>query len=595
MAYSEQVIDQLQALNDIVEVITSYIPLKRVGRSFKACCPFHQEKTPSFMVHAEKQIYHCFGCGVGGDVFSFVMKYEQLNFPEAVKRLAERVHFALPEESRFVKQERSETDRLYQMYAAAAGFYAANLKHPETGKTARAYLEKRGFGAAEIDSFQIGYALSDWKKLFEFLTVKSKFSEQELLKSGLVLRSSQGTCYDMFRNRVMFPVSNAQGKVIAFGGRTMGEDTPKYINSPETAIFSKRREMYALNLAKKAMAAQEDGRTAMIVEGYLDCIRLHANGFTNAVATLGTALTPDHVRILKRYADEAIVIFDGDQAGEQASLRGLDTFLEGGMSVKAVCLPRGFDPDDLIQAKGRDAMTQLIEARQDFFDFKLEHLLKRYNKSDSLGLLRITSEFLDTFARIQSPVLVDRYLKKLAATLGVEESSLRTELAKLKAKQRPAPDPAAKKTAPPPLPKPKEPVLEVHLLGLLLQDAAFLDRFRDSFPDYSFSGAMTREAFRIIEETVRSGAEKKMFASKILNRTHNEELKAFISQLLVIGGSMEDREQTFQECLRKLEADGRALRLQALRSQISQAEELGDEHALQELMKAYQQLLVEQN
>src|SRR3989338_8439402 len=434
MAYNDQIVDQVQSLNDIVEVVSTYIPLKRAGRNFKANCPFHNEKTPSFIVNPDKQIFHCFGCGVGGDVFSFLMKYEQMNFPEALKRLAERAHVTLPESKPSSPREKSQLERLYQIYLAASEFYHANLKHPELGKQARAYLAKRSFGTQEIDMFCIGFSLSEWRTLYEFLSKKG-FGEQELLRSGLILRSAQGSPYDLFRNRIMFPILNAQGKVIAFGGRVMGDEMPKYLNSPETPVFRKRKEMYSLHLAKRAIGTSEEVRRILIVEGYLDCIRLYSNGFQNVVATLGTSLTQEHVQTLKRYADEAIVVFDGDKAGEQASLRGLDIFLEEGMGVRVLCLPKGFDPDDFIRSKGREAMTELLKQSQDVFDFKLQVLLARYNKSDSLGLLKITSEFLDTFAKIKSPVLVDRYLKKLAVTLGVEEGSLRSELNKLKLRQ----------------------------------------------------------------------------------------------------------------------------------------------------------------
>lgn len=581
-------------MNDIVEIISGYIPLKRTGRSFKARCPFHEEKTPSFVVHPEKQIFHCFGCGVGGDVFSFLMKYEQLTFPEALRRLAERAHVHLPETSQVSKRERSEIERLYQVYAAAADFYRANLKHPQLGKAGRDYLKSRAFTDAEMEHFQLGFALPDWRKLFEFLSSKG-FKEEDLFRSGLVLKSAQGSSYDLFRNRVMFPIANAQGKVIALGGRALDKEAmPKYLNSPESAIFRKRRELYALHLAKQAMAKSGDVRSAFIVEGYLDCIRLHASGFANTVATLGTALTPEHVRILKRYVDEAIVIYDGDKAGEAASLRGLDIFLEEGMGVKVVCLPQGFDPDDLIRTKGQPEMARLVEARQDFFDFKLQSLLKRFNKGDSLGLLKITSEFLESFVRIQNPVLVDRYLKKLAAVLGVEEYSLRSELNKLKSKQKPQGMVTEHLQTPVPQKpqwKEKDPPVETLLLSLLLYDPSRLETFSSLFPDFTFTGAAAREVFHLLKET--SAGEKNNFSlSKLMHKANSEELKALITRLTVMGDlSAEDREQAFQDCLRKIKSEERDLILRQMRSQIARAEEMGDQDSVQALMRTYQELL----
>ncbi|OGW86192.1 MAG: DNA primase [Omnitrophica bacterium RIFCSPHIGHO2_02_FULL_46_11] len=593
MAYNDQIVDQVQSLNDIVEVISAYIPLKRAGRSFKANCPFHQEKTPSFIVNPEKQIFHCFGCGVGGDIFSFLMKYEQMNFPEALRRLAERVHVTLPEAKQSSPRERSQTERLYQIYAASAEFYHANLKHSELGKIARAYLAKRAFDAPEtVNQFCIGFALTEWRTLYEHLSKKG-FQEQELIRSGLIVRNAQGKTYDLFRNRIMFPILNRQGKVIAFGGRVLGDELPKYINSPESPIFRKRSELYSLYLAARAMAASEI-RRVLIVEGYLDCIRLHTNGFPNTVATLGTSLTQEHVQILKRYADEAIVLFDGDKAGEQASLRGLDIFLEEGMSVKVLCLPKGFDPDDFVHAKGMEAMNHLIHEGQDVFDFKLQVLLQRYNKSDSLGLLKITSELLDTFVRIKSPVLVDRYLKRLAVTLGVEEGSLRSELNKLKNKQSSLHVRQAelKSKSSTPQTKKVEPAAEKLLLALMIHCPPYIRTFLELFPGYSFLGEKTREIFYSFCRMAQNEDDTKLSASKLLNRLKSEELKTFASELLMIEWtSNDDREQAFQDAIRTLKKQEHEIQLRTLRQQISKAEEAGDQESLLKYMKAYQELL----
>lgn len=588
MSYSEQIVDQVQQLNDIVDVISSYVSLKRAGRNFKANCPFHQEKTPSFMVNPDKQIFHCFGCGVGGDVFSFLMKHEQLNFPEALKSLADRVHITLPDTSPDVKKEKSQSERFFQIYQCAAEFYHAQLKHPEIGKISRAYLQKRNFGDKEIELFQLGFALPEWRTLYEFLSKKG-FVDQELIKCGLIQRSSQGKTYDLFRNRIMFPILNVYGKPIAFGGRVMGDEMPKYLNSPESPIFQKRKEMYALNRAKKAISLSQEIRRILIVEGYLDCIRLHANDFLNAVATLGTSLTSEHVLILKRYADEAVVLFDGDKAGEQASIRSLDIFLEEGMSVKVLCLPKGFDPDDLIRVKGKEAMTDLLANPQDVFDFKLQVLLKKYNKSDSLGLLKITSEFLETFAKIKSPVLLDRYLKKLAVTLGVEEASLRTELQKLKSKQSP------RSSLPESKPVQKESIknespAEKLLIRLIFHHPPYYQMFKEQFPKYAFMGDRTKEVFEVCGRLLEEGT--KIKTSQLLNRLENPALKNYVSELILLDwSSVGERDSAFQDLLLKFKKEMKDQRLHGLRNQISQAEEMGDQDKTLELMKTYQEIL----
>ena len=591
MAHSDQIIDQVQTLNDIVEVISGYFPLKRAGRNFKANCPFHQEKTPSFIVNPDKQIFHCFGCGVGGDVFSFLMKYEQLTFPEALARLAERVHIELPASKPSFSKDRSLVERLHQIYSSASELYHAHLKHPELGKGARAYLAKRSFNESEINQFALGFALPAWRTLYEDL-VKKGFKDEELFRSGLILRSTQGSPYDLFRTRVMFPILNRQGKVVAMGGRVLGDEMPKYLNSPETPIFRKRKELYGLHLAARAIATSEEVRRIMVVEGYLDCIRLHASGFRNTVATLGTSLTPEHVQILKRYADEAIVLFDGDKAGEQASLRGLDIFLEEGMSVKVLCLPKGYDPDDFVQSKGAEAMKELIGKSQDVFDFKLQVLLGRYNKSDSLGLLKITSEFLDTFVRIKNPVLVDRYLKRLAVTLGVEEGSLRSELHKLKTRQsvlksvRPTLKSATSEVKKP------EPPAEKLLLALTFHYPPYLRLFWEEFPDYAFAGEKTKELTDLLSRVFQEYDEKELSTSKLLNRISDGELKSFASELLIMDWNSEgDRDHAFYDLLQTFRTQKRAGQLKTLRHQISQAEESGNQDLVLKYMKVYQELL----
>ena len=597
MAYHEQIIDQIQQASDIVEVISACVPLKRTGRNFKANCPFHHEKTPSFIVSPDRQIFHCFGCGAGGDVFSFLMKHEQMNFPEAVRHLADRARIPLPESEKQVRSERSENDRLYQICQVATEFYHAQLMNPEMGKQGRAYLSQRGFGPDEIKEFQLGLATQEWRALLQHV-IKKEFSEREYLRSGLISKSAQGNTFDLFRNRIMFPIMNAQGKVIAFGGRVLNDDLPKYLNSPETPIFKKRRELYALNIAKRTISGTDAVRQILITEGYLDAIRLHANGFKNTVATLGTSLTEDHVRVLKRYADESIVVFDGDRAGEQASLRSLDIFLEEGMGIRVLSLPRGFDPDDFVRAKGQEAMKQLIRESQDIFDFKLQVLLRRFNKSDSMGLLKITSEFLDTLSKLKNFVLVDRCLKRLAATLGVEEASLRSELAKLQKKQQGTQKSEAvpvQTTASNLQADRKGNQLERVLLSLLLHYPPYLLALKEAFPNFSFLDNKLNRIFSLMDQMVCVDQMPEISTSKVLNRINDEELKALVSSLLAGEWlSHENREQAFQDCLRALKKEEHSKRLRALRNRISQAEDQGDENLVLKYMKDYQTLLSEE-
>ncbi len=601
MMYSEQIIEQVQLSCDIVEVISGYIPLKRAGRNFKACCPFHEEKTPSFHVNPDKQFFHCFGCSVGGDVFSFLMKFDHMNFPEAVRHLAAKAGIQLPEKADPSSgPDRSLNERLYLMGSVAAEYYHAQLLHPETGKEARAYLKSRGFELSEIKTFQLGYALPEWRCLLQVLT-KRGFREQEMLSSGMISRSSQGSLFDLFRGRIMFPIMNAQGKVIAFGGRVMGKEEPKYLNSPETPIFRKRREMFALNFAKRALSTNAPaGRKMIILEGYMDCIRMHSSGFHNVVATLGTALTPDHVQILKRYVDGAIIMFDGDKAGEQAALRSLDIFLEEGMPIQVLSLPDELDPDDFVRLKGRDAMQELIEKAEDIFDFKLRILLTRYNQADSLGLIKITNEFLETFVKIKNPILLDRYLRRLAMTLGVEERSLRLELGKLKTKLEPRKPVDSQEIKPirtqnqnqnQKRTNSDEP-LERMLLDLFLNHLQYLSQFKNEFPNYHFSDERVQQVVEALGVFGDSNQEVTLLLPKLFQRFSTDALKTFVSQLIMLEwNSPEDREQAFSDCLSKIKKRMKSEELTRLRNRISEAELRDDQKTVLTHMKAYQELL----
>ncbi len=589
MGYDQKTIEQVQSLNDIVEVVSGYIPLKRGGRSFKTCCPFHQEKTPSFNVNPERQIFHCFGCGEGGDVISFVMKFEQIGFPEALKMLAERVHMELPE-SGFQRSEKSHADILYQIYDAAQAFYHAFFMKSEAAGRARAYWKERGFGEKEAVQFGIGYSPEDWRKLFEYLSQKG-FKQDLLIRSGLIAKSAQGNPYDWFRGRLMFPIRNAQSRVMAFGGRVLSpKETPKYLNSPETEIFKKRREFYGLFTAKNALTQQGNIRQILIVEGYLDCIQLQASGFLNTVATLGTSLTEEHVRILKRYADEAIVVYDGDRAGEQAALRGLDIFLEEGMSARAIALPSGFDPDDFVRTKGKEALQEQITQAQDVFDFKLKILLARFNKADSSGLLKITSEFLDTLAKVNSQVLLDRYLKKLAGTLGVEERSLRFELEKLKSKtsvQRRSQISQAQ-SVPNRAPDPPN---EKMMLALILERPDYLNEFKEALPNYQFQGERTRELFQLITDHTAKNP-RPFSSSGFINQIRDGHLKTFASELMIMEWNDEAIKRSFRDCLKKIRQVIVSNQLRELQNRIARAEGSGDLGLVTTLIQEYKELLV---
>jgi DNA primase len=588
MRYDDRIVDQVQSANDIVEIIGQYVPLKRSGRNLKGLCPFHQEKTPSFMVNAEKQIFHCFGCGTGGDAFSFLMKYENMSFPEALRRLAERAHITLPEKSFGKEDGPSDNEKFYEIYRLACEFYRRQFLDPQMGKSAREYFAQRKFDEALSEEMKMGWAGESWDGLLQFLRKKG-FEEPLLLKSGLVCRSAKGTLFDLFRNRLLFPIQNLQGKVVAFGGRIIDDrQGPKYLNSPENPIFFKRRELFGLHLAKKFI--DRDKPQIYVVEGYFGFLRLYQNGFKSAVATLGTALTDDHVRVLKRFAEEAIVIYDGDRAGEAASIRGLEVFLEGDMNVKLAKLVGGLDPDDFIREKGPEAFKELLAGARDFFDFKLEVLLKRFNRKDALGVMKISADFLETFAKIKNPILLTHYMRKLSTVLSIDEAALRNQLAKLK--DRGVAQNRLQESVGSIAPKSsKKNGLddEVICFALAVENPRLRPYIINELTEGELEDPIIRQLLHLFES---DGTEAKpLTAAKILARIEEESVKERLVSVFAFEWNDQDKEKAFRDCLKNIRKKVYEKKLSECRQLIAIAERDHDQPRLAGLLKEYQELM----
>ena len=581
--YEDHVVEQVSAANDIVEIISQYVPLKRAGRHLKACCPFHQEKSPSFMVQPEKQMFHCFGCGAGGDVFSFLMRHENMTFPEALKSLAERAHITLPER-RSQRDDGGQKEKLYEVCRVAADFYH-ELLLKDAGAPAREYLAKRKITEEIIREFKLGWAPMEWRTLFDYLTRK-KYPEVLLKLAALVQQSPKGNYYDTFRGRLLFPILNLQNKTIAFGGRLIADqEGPKYLNSPETPIFFKRRELFGLNLAKKFI--DREWPNLILVEGYMDFLALYQHGFKNAVATLGTALGEDHVRLMRRFVEEVIVVYDGDKAGEAAALRGLEILLEGGMQVKLVSLPKGEDPDDFLNKRGNDAFAALLKGAKDFFDYKLEALLARYPRQDALGLSKISREMFETFLKVKNTVMLSEYFKRLSRALQVDENSLRTEFSHLERKSGPSRERPKDTALAPEAAKPAPE--ELLLLVLMAEVPPFCDRACEELKDTDLQSPVSRQLFEYLRQMNEEG--KKCTLSGLLNRIPDAQYR---DQIVAVMASLDDtseREKILEDCLGKIKHGRFTGRLEELRRQLSLAEKNGDEAQVRKVATEYQELL----
>ncbi|MCX7918992.1 MAG: DNA primase [bacterium] len=432
--FTQEFIDRVRDAVDIVEIISEYVTLKPAGRNHKGLCPFHSEKTPSFMVHREKQIFHCFGCGVGGNVFTFLQKQNNLTFNQAVRFLAERAGIPVVTQKVSEEEDKAAKDKeaIYTLNKLAMEYYHRVLFSPQ-GESARKYLiESRNLTVETIKNFKLGYALPGWDNLITAAT-KKKYSTAILEKAGLIIpreaTADTRGYYDRFRDQIIFPIMDAQERVIGFGGRVLDNRLPKYLNSPETVVFRKSYCLYGLPLAMQAI--RESGY-AILVEGYMDCIRAHQAGITHTIATLGTSLTTDQARLLRRYTQEVVLVYDTDPAGIAASLRGLEQLISVGLGVKVVALPVGKDPDEFIANQGKEKFLELIHQAKRPISFAIEVAIQQYGIKTIDAQVQVVNSILPLIVRIPQPVEQDLYLKQLAESVRLDILAVKTQFNRIK-------------------------------------------------------------------------------------------------------------------------------------------------------------------
>ncbi len=416
--YSSEVIEEVVSRNDIVDVISGYIKLKKSGSSYVGLCPFHNEKSPSFSVSGTKQMYHCFGCGVGGNVITFVMEYENYTFPEAVKMLADRAGIALPV-MEYLGEDRRERDiktKLLEINKIAATFYYHQLKSP-AGQSGLDYLKKRQLSDKTINTFGLGYAPQLTGDLYRML--KEKGYDDELLKESGLFTYEKGI-REKFWNRVIFPIMDINNKVIGFGGRVMGDGKPKYLNSPETKLFDKSKNLYGLNVARSSRK-----NNLIICEGYMDVISMHQAGFNQAVASLGTALTPGHARLMKRYTDNVLITYDSDEAGVKAALRAIPILKEAGLSTKVINMRPYKDPDEFIKALGTEAFQERIDKAENSFMYEIGIIEKNYNRSDPESETAFEREVANKLVQFSEKLERDNYMKAVCRQFMIPEDGMR--------------------------------------------------------------------------------------------------------------------------------------------------------------------------
>lgn len=569
--------EQIRAASDIVDVIGSYVPLKKAGASFTALCPFHKEKTPSFHVNPGKQTFHCFGCNKGGDVFTFVKEYENIGFMDAVRRLAERAKIPLEFENTPGAQEsRHLKDQLLEIHEQLAHRWQNCLANEAAGQLGRDYLAKRGVSAEATKLFRIGAAPETWDDTVNWARSKN-FDLATVEKAGLIIRKEEtGNYYDRFRGRLMFPICDEQGRIIGFSGRVLSGDekTAKYVNSPETPIFTKSKVFFGLDKSRRAIL---DAGFAIICEGQLDLIACYTNGVQNIVAPQGTAFTDQHARILKRYANEVVLCFDSDNAGQNAAVRALDHLLAAGLAIRVAVVPAPHDPDSFIKQNGGAAFQQIIKNAEGFFDCHLSRLCVTNDISSDKGKLAVLRAMGESVNKTGNAVLIDTYAQKTALRLGVSPEAVRGEFKKVQVQQPVAREPeeesfeGAESVTPVTRPSP----IELHLLKLILL-----------YDELAPWAALHLDANWIAHESVRQIVDLRLAAqehetwhnlAEFLDGCESSEQRGLITESVAEDRKIPNPETQLADVTLKLRNQFIDRQIAALTHKISQPETLGDE------------------
>jgi DNA primase len=575
---AEGKINEIKERVDILDIISGYLSLKKAGGNYKALCPFHSEKTPSFIVNPEKGIYHCFGCGKGGNVFSFFMEMEGLSFPEAIRSLARKYGIFLPQNSALESKDIKEKNYLYEINKLAKEFYTYSLLNSKKGGIAREYLKSRGLSSETILKFQIGFAPYGWDNLFNFLKSK-KIGLDFAEKTGLIILNKEGKYYDRFRKRIIFPIFDLQDRVIAFGGRIIDKDekNAKYINSPETIIYSKGKSLYGLNFAKNHIIREDQ---VIMVEGNFDLLSLVEYGIDNIVAPLGTALQKEQIELLKRYTQNFIVIFDGDKAGKKAALNSLEIFLSEGLDPKIMVLPNGYDPDSLVKEIGKEGFVEKIRSSEPLIEFFLKSLIENENITQVSGKVKVIEKAIPFLKRIRNQLTRNLYIQDLAQKLNIKEEFI---IQRLKSESRHLSlinDLNRKDRFKTP---------EEFLLKLILKNPEILPNLINYLVLDDFSDEKMQKLLQMILK--RSGEKTSLEPAVIINFIEDDELKNFVAEAILDGGEFgDDLIKIGKECIQKMKLKRLSNEAEKLNIMIKNS---SDESKLMELLKSKQALIEE--
>jgi DNA primase len=585
----DSIIEEIRSRADIYEVVSEFVPLKKTGKNYKGLCPFHSEKTPSFSVSPEKQIYHCFGCGAGGNVFKFLMEKEDLPFIDTVKRLAHRYQVSIPE-SAYKSQggaSHNEREAMFNCNTLTAQYFAGQLKNPQAGKTAREYLASRGFDDQAIEDYQIGWAPSGWRNLLAHLESQVKCSRDTLAKYGLVskkdaadTKDKKDAYYDRFRERLIFPIQDIRGNIIAFGGRVVDDGEPKYLNSPETLVYKKGQHLFGLNKAKEAIRREEQ---VLIVEGYFDQIRAWENDVQNVVATCGTALTAQQALLLKPLTSKVTLVFDADPAGHAAAERGFEVLQEHGLSVFVAVLPEGHDPDSLIQKQGKDAFLKLIQDAQPFVHYLLGRILRSAETRTTEDKLGAINRILPVLAKIKNSVERSEHIRYVAEKVGVEDRAFLEEMRKSLAQNKNRVDaPASSKKGN------HDP--EWYLIHLMLADTETARDIAANVALTEYENPLYRETANLLYGLIER--DQPLRVDRLIDHTDQPKVKSILTQVSMEPILFDNVKKAVADCINEIRKRTINKKINELKKQRNQAEQAGQTDRSRELHQQMREMQV---
>jgi len=582
-------IDRLRSESDIISVISDYVSLKKKGKNYWGCCPFHNENTPSFSVTPDKGFFYCFGCQTGGNVFNFLMKVENITFIEAVKLLAKKLNISLPEKEKSPREQARDQElaKIYQVNERARDFFHACLTKTNYGRPAREYLANRGLSSEMIDFFKLGFAPPSWDKL------SLTFSERGialdiLLKSGLAAaRTSGDGVYDRFRNRIMFPISDVRGRVVGFGGRVLDDSQPKYLNTPETEVFNKRHVLFGFEHAFKYI---RDAGQVVIVEGYMDVIALYSQGIKNVVASLGTAFTPEQARHLIKLNAELLFSYDSDAAGQRATVRALDTVRSLGAAIKIVSIPDGKDPDEYIRKHGCNSFGTLLTSAQPLLDYQLDRALKGDDFSTVQGKIAVVGKLAPILAEADNAVEVNAHITRLSQVLSVDESALRSEITKYIVQVKKDKNVKKGKAINIALlykqPTPAVVQAERQLIRLLSDDLSFIPYFLAKISPQEIQGVLQQEIIKFILNAYNMEKNITQAAIHAGVEQLSEKAKNEFSHIMLMEIQFDDVVKFVDDCIKTIRLSHLTALYEQHRLTADELERLGDSSFLQELAES---------